>query len=192
MASKPFGKVCSSFSTPLMSSADLWGKFRVWAGISGMSSWLSANVTSFFQGIIGSITGFLGINSPSKLFRDLVGRNIALGVAEGINAEMPNVIGGAKRQMTLLSNAAAQSAKLSRTTQAIYAQSTAQQSGVLTHTAGAAQTVQTAQTAGGSQNQNIAMPEIKVVMESTGAARDVFEALSIGIKRYDYLNGGIT
>ena len=51
-----------------------------------MSSWLINSVTGFFQGIVGSVTGFLGISSPSKLFRDLVGKNIALGVKAEIDS----------------------------------------------------------------------------------------------------------
>lgn len=56
----------------------------IWEGIKGAASWLIGKVTGFFNDIVGSVKDFLGIHSPSKLFRDEIGRNIGLGVAEGI------------------------------------------------------------------------------------------------------------
>lgn len=56
----------------------------IWEGIKGAASWLIGKVTGFFNDIVGSVKDFLGIHSPSKLFRDEIGRNIGLGVAEGL------------------------------------------------------------------------------------------------------------
>lgn len=41
------------------------------------------------DGIVGTITGFLGIKSPSKVMADLVGKNIALGIVVGFEDNNP-------------------------------------------------------------------------------------------------------
>lgn len=56
----------------------------IWQGIQDMAVWIKDKVTGFFSGIVDGVKNFLGIRSPSKLFRDEIGRNIGLGVAEGI------------------------------------------------------------------------------------------------------------
>ncbi|MCL2772359.1 MAG: hypothetical protein FWD71_03330 [Oscillospiraceae bacterium] len=160
----------------------------VWAGISSMTGWLSTNVTGFFQGIISGITGFLGIHSPSALFRDQIGKNIALGISEGISGEMPNVIDDTKKYMQILVNTASQSSKLKLNAGDILTPSAMTSAAINRASSANMSSVQTQLNSNGQQQA--VQPEIKVVMESTGAARDVFEALSIGIKRYDYLNGG--
>ena len=43
------------------------------------------------KSILNGIKGALGIHSPSSLFRDQVGKNIALGIEEGFSREMKNV-----------------------------------------------------------------------------------------------------
>lgn len=45
----------------------------------------------FAQGILNAIKRALGIESPSKLFRDEVGKNIALGVGVGFQNSMASV-----------------------------------------------------------------------------------------------------
>lgn len=57
----------------------------VWDGIKGMGSWIKEKVSDFFGGIVDSVKGLLGIHSPSKLFKEEIGENIGLGVAEGIS-----------------------------------------------------------------------------------------------------------
>lgn len=56
----------------------------IWEGITGLGSWLSNKVSGFFDGFVGGVKKFFGINSPSKLFRDEIGKNIGLGIAEGL------------------------------------------------------------------------------------------------------------
>lgn len=77
----------------------------IWDGISGMGEWLASNVTSFFDGIVGGVTSFLGIHSPSTLFRDKVGKNIGLGVAEGIESSIPAATESAKNMASSLIDA---------------------------------------------------------------------------------------
>lgn len=61
----------------------------VWDGISSAATSFTEKVTGFFSGIVESVCDFLGINSPSKVFKERVGRWLPLGVAEGFEDEMP-------------------------------------------------------------------------------------------------------
>lgn len=65
----------------------------IWNGISGAAGWLAGQVKSFASGILDDMKNALGINSPSRLFRDQVGKYIAQGIGEGFTAEMGSVVG---------------------------------------------------------------------------------------------------
>ncbi len=56
----------------------------VWNGIDEKLDWLKEKVKGFFGNVLGGVKDFLGIRSPSKLFREEVGQYIGLGVAAGI------------------------------------------------------------------------------------------------------------
>lgn len=63
----------------------------IWQGITGSLDWIKSKI----RGWVGNVTGFIkrlfGINSPSKLFRDEIGTNLALGIGEGFSDEMKAV-----------------------------------------------------------------------------------------------------
>ena len=63
----------------------------VWDGITGMASWITDKVSSFFSGIVSGAKKALGINSPSRVFRDQVGKFMAQGVGVGFEDETKNV-----------------------------------------------------------------------------------------------------
>ena len=63
----------------------------VWNGITGMGTWLKNKVSSFFGGIVDGAKKALGINSPSRVFRDQVGKFMAQGVGVGFEQESINV-----------------------------------------------------------------------------------------------------
>lgn len=65
----------------------------IWNGISGAAGWLADKVASFASGILDGMKSALGIHSPSRLFRDQVGKYIAQGIGEGFTDEMGNVVG---------------------------------------------------------------------------------------------------
>ena len=65
----------------------------IWNGISGAAGWLADKVKGFASGILDGMKGALGIHSPSRLFRDQVGRYIAQGIGEGFTDEMGSVVG---------------------------------------------------------------------------------------------------
>jgi len=63
----------------------------IWNGISNSLGWIK----NMISGWVGNVTGFIkklfGIHSPSTLFRDEIGTNLALGIGEGFSDEMRNV-----------------------------------------------------------------------------------------------------
>ena len=63
----------------------------IWNGISGSLGWIKSKI----KGWVGNVTSFLkslfGIKSPSTLFRDQIGKNLALGIGEGFSDEMKYV-----------------------------------------------------------------------------------------------------
>ncbi len=63
----------------------------VWLGISSSASWLLKKVKKWCGSILNGIKAFFGIKSPSKVFQDEVGKNMALGLGEGFSNEMKNV-----------------------------------------------------------------------------------------------------
>lgn len=63
----------------------------IWQGITNAGSWLIGKITGWFNGVVDSVKNFLGINSPSRVFADEVGANMALGVGEGFEGEMGTI-----------------------------------------------------------------------------------------------------
>lgn len=63
----------------------------IWNGISGAVSWLWNKITGFCNGIVDGIKNALGIHSPSKVFKDEVGKFLALGLGEGFNDNLKSV-----------------------------------------------------------------------------------------------------
>ena len=63
----------------------------IWQGITNAGSWLVGKITGWFNGVVGSVKKFLGIASPSKLFRDEIGANMALGIGAGWDDEYDRV-----------------------------------------------------------------------------------------------------
>ena len=63
----------------------------LWNGISDAGAWLWEKISGFFGDIVDGIKDFFGIHSPSKVFSDEIGKNLALGVGEGFGATMSEV-----------------------------------------------------------------------------------------------------
>lgn len=63
----------------------------LWNGIQNMASWIGKKIKGFGETVLGSLKDFFGIKSPSRVFRDVIGKNLALGLADGIddNADAP-------------------------------------------------------------------------------------------------------
>lgn len=80
--------------------ADGWGNIfdvgkdlieGLWEGIKSMGSWIGEKIEGFGKGILDDIKGFFGIHSPSTLFRDEIGKNLALGIGEGFEDNIRGV-----------------------------------------------------------------------------------------------------
>ena len=63
----------------------------IWVGIRDSGTWLWEKISGFFGGIVDNVKKFFGIKSPSKLFRDQIGKNLARGIGVGFVDEMMNV-----------------------------------------------------------------------------------------------------
>lgn len=60
----------------------------LWSGIANAATWIWDKIKGFCSGIVDGIKSFFGIHSPSTLFRDEIGENLALGIGEGFEDEM--------------------------------------------------------------------------------------------------------
>lgn len=63
----------------------------LWNGINNAKDWVLDKIKGFGKSILNGIKSFFGINSPSRVFRDQIGKNLALGVGEGFENEMDDV-----------------------------------------------------------------------------------------------------
>lgn len=63
----------------------------IWDGIQNAAGWIKDKVGGFAKGILDGMKDALGIHSPSRLFRDQVGKYIAQGIGVGFESEMGNV-----------------------------------------------------------------------------------------------------
>ena len=63
----------------------------LWQGISDAGAWLRNKISGFFSGVVDSIKSFFGIHSPSTLFKNEIGKNLALGIGEGFGDTMADV-----------------------------------------------------------------------------------------------------
>lgn len=64
----------------------------VWNGIKTAKDTFVSNVKSFFSGIVDGAKDALGIGSPSKVFRDEIGKWLPPGVVQGFEAAMPSAM----------------------------------------------------------------------------------------------------
>lgn len=74
----------------------------VWNGITGMGSWIKDKVNGFFKGIVDGAKSALGIHSPSRVFRDQVGKYMAQGVGVGFEDETENIENSMEKDLSSL------------------------------------------------------------------------------------------
>lgn len=63
----------------------------LWEGMESCADWLFEQTEDLFDALIEDICYFLGINSPSKVFADKIGKNMALGIGEGFKKTVGKV-----------------------------------------------------------------------------------------------------
>lgn len=74
----------------------------IWNGIKNMGQWIKDKIFGFADGIIDGFKSAFGINSPSRVMRDSVGKYLAEGVGVGFMDEFPNVAEEAREALTHL------------------------------------------------------------------------------------------
>lgn len=60
----------------------------LWNGISSVKDWIIGKIGGFTDSVVGSIKGFFGIKSPSRVMRDEVGKFLPEGLAVGIEGNI--------------------------------------------------------------------------------------------------------
>ena len=63
----------------------------LWQGISNATQWVLDKIRGFGESILNGIKSIFGIHSPSRVFRDQIGKNLALGLGEGFEEGMDDV-----------------------------------------------------------------------------------------------------
>lgn len=71
----------------------------VWSGIQNAAATFKEKISNFFSGIVNDVKGFLGIGSPSKVFRDQIGKWLPPGVAEGFEAALPKAMDSMEKDL---------------------------------------------------------------------------------------------
>ena len=65
-----------------------------------MASWIAGKIQGFGENVLGGIKDFFGIESPSKVMRDEVGKYLAEGIGVGFDTEMGSTIKGMKNSLS--------------------------------------------------------------------------------------------
>lgn len=63
----------------------------IWDGIKSVTSWVLDKIKGFGKSVLSGIKSIFGIHSPSTVMRDEVGKNLGLGLVEGIEDTIPQV-----------------------------------------------------------------------------------------------------
>lgn len=71
----------------------------VWNGIKNAASWFTNQVKGFFSGIVDGVKDALGIGSPSKVFKDEIGKWLPPGVAQGFKAALPAAMNSMEKDL---------------------------------------------------------------------------------------------
>lgn len=75
----------------------------LWQGIKSATGWLWSQLRGWAQGIVDSVLSSFGINSPSKVFKEQVGKWLPLGLAEGIEDATPEAVKAAQKMANKVS-----------------------------------------------------------------------------------------
>ena len=72
-------------------------------GISNAASWLYDKLRGWVSDVLGWVKGLFGINSPSKVFADEVGKFIPPGITVGVEKAMPKAMRDMGEELSALS-----------------------------------------------------------------------------------------
>ncbi|MBQ8298666.1 MAG: hypothetical protein IJX99_02180 [Clostridia bacterium] len=77
----------------------------IWEGMKNAKDWLIEKIQELCSNALGAIKRFFGIESPSKVMRDEVGKYLAEGIGVGFNSKMPSVIEAMKEKLATVTSA---------------------------------------------------------------------------------------
>lgn len=97
------GKIKSGIGS-LVSVGSDWVK-GLWNGIKNVKDWIIGKIKGFGSSCLNAIKDFFGINSPSKVMDQEVGRMLPPGLARGILAKTKVAVAAAKKQMAAVKEA---------------------------------------------------------------------------------------
>ncbi len=63
----------------------------LWNGIKSVKDWILDKIKGFGDSVLNSLKSFFGIHSPSRVMQDVIGKNLALGIGVGIEANTSSV-----------------------------------------------------------------------------------------------------
>ena len=76
----------------------------LWQGIKDTGQWLWDKITGFGKDIVDRFKKIFKINSPSKVFEDEIGKNLALGIGEGFDDEIGYVTKDMQKSLNKMTN----------------------------------------------------------------------------------------
>lgn len=71
----------------------------LWNGIVNVKDWIISKVKGFGKGILDGLKDFFGIHSPSKVMETMIGKNLALGVINGLSKKKKAVLNASKKHL---------------------------------------------------------------------------------------------
>ena len=77
----------------------------LWDGIAGVKDWIIAKIRGLCQQMLSAITGFFGIQSPSKVMADQVGKYMAEGIGVGFGNTLPSVVKAMQEKLGIVTDA---------------------------------------------------------------------------------------
>lgn len=93
-----WNKVKNAFSNAWQNMSEIGKNIvqGIWSGISNAFNWIKEKIMGWVGNVMDFIKGLFGIQSPSKVMRDEVGKMLGLGMAEGIENSL-SAVNGAMR-----------------------------------------------------------------------------------------------
>ena len=82
----------------------------LWEGIKGAGDWLWGKIKGFGEKITNGFKKVFKIESPSKVFEDEIGKNLALGIGEGFDDEIGDVTKDMQHSMANLTDSLSETA----------------------------------------------------------------------------------
>lgn len=64
----------------------------LWNGIGSMTRWILGKIADFGRSITNKLKSIFDIRSPSRVWKDMIGKNLVLGIGVGVDDETPGLV----------------------------------------------------------------------------------------------------